>query len=431
MRLLAVASLLACDGAVDARRVNVRLVLPSAPDPLAAVERLSFSADHPDFGRTEVPFDAGEGRLELPPIEPGEGWTFELMGSAPGLVVARGRTCAVAIPRTGDLPEPPLLFSLMPYFSRVGAPAAARDSAALLPLASGDALLLGGAAVDPERFRRDAAAFEPAAGPSGSLAATALDDDTLLVVDTDGRAWRLGEDGGATRAGSASAREGAALAPLGDGAILVGGERDGEVLDQTLLWDRGGDFSPGPRLAVARRDATATAVPGVVVVAGGLGADGAPIAALEQTDGDGASFVADAEWKLAQARWSHTATAVGQTVLIVGGLGADGEALRTAEIVRPVEMIVEPAEAFPTARARHTATPVQGGRRVLVAGGAGADGAPIADAFLYDEIFRVLPTDSLQTPRAGHAATELCDGLVLLAGGGDGAEIYNPAPVAP
>ncbi|MEK6607484.1 MAG: kelch repeat-containing protein [Myxococcota bacterium] len=417
------------DGGAQPRSIALRLVLPVAPDPMAVVERLSLSADQPEFGRVAASFDADADRLELPAIAPGEGWTFELAGHAGGAVIALGRTCPVDVPAAGEIPEIALPFALVRRFSAVGAPAHERAAATLLPLEGGDLLVLGGAPA--ERYRRDLAGFEPAQGPDGALVAAPLRDGAYLVVGEVGEAWMLAADGEASPLGAVEPRAGSALAPLDDGrALLVGGvDADGALRADTLVFDPSRrEFLPGPALVASRRGATATAAPGGALVVGGVGMKGA-VVLVERVDAGGAEAIGT----LAHGRAEHTATVVGDALLVIGGRDADGVALASVERVRPNEGRVEAVEPLPMPRFGHTATALSDGR-VLVAGGFEAGGTPIDRALLWDQAEEgFLPTDRLLRARGGHAAVVACDGSVLFVGGvgmgADRGEIYEPAPL--
>ncbi|MCK2239051.1 MULTISPECIES: kelch repeat-containing protein [unclassified Crossiella] len=106
-------------------------------------------------------------------------------------------------------------------------------------------------------------------------------------------------------------------------------------------------------------------------------------------------------------------------VLLVGGTGADGVPVAEAAVFDPAADAWLPAKPLSTARVQHTTTLLATGR-VLVAGGLDSTGKALKSAELYDPIsgsWTTLP--AMQGARAGHTATALPDGSALITGGRD------------
>lgn len=233
-----------------------------------------------------------------------------------------------------------------------------------------------------------------------------------------------------------SARFGHSATRLFGGNVLVGGGvgRGGSPLASAELYDVGKRrWRRTASLSTARSLHTATLLSGIprlcglvcsqVVVAGGSGADGKPLVSAELYD------PATRAWKqirpLFTARSSHTATLLGNgKILVTGGMGPDGRPLASAELYDAKADAWSQTGSLATARTSHTAALLSNGK-VLVAGGRGPDGRPLASAELYDPMAGTWsPTGSLSTARASHTATPLGDATsgksdtrVLVAGG--------------
>lgn len=118
------------------------------------------------------------------------------------------------------------------------------------------------------------------------------------------------------------------------------------------------------------------------------------------------------------ARASHTATVLSSGLLLIaGGIGADGTALNTTELFDPGSATFTPGPLMNSAHATHTATTLQDGT-VLIAGGVDGTGGPTGVAEIYDPATNLFTqVGSLTYPRQGHCATLLNDGTVILIGG--------------
>lgn len=202
-----------------------------------------------------------------------------------------------------------------------------------------------------------------------------------------------------------------------------------------------GPLSQARSLNVARASDTSTRLfGGKVLVAGGKGAGGT-LASAELFNPNNGTWVATGS--LSTARASQTATLISNRppvcgtscgdVLVAGGIGANGEPLASAELFNPVTGRWTPTGALTDARSLHTATLLSTGR-ILVVGGVGANGQPLATAEVYNSSTGAwTETAPLATPRYSHTATILSNGNVLVAGGvgSNGqpltsAEVYDP-----
>ena len=208
---------------------------------------------------------------------------------------------------------------------------------------------------------------------------------------------------------------------------------DGTVLIKTFLVRQGGTVvDPLTGLLRARARHTATLLGGAAgaaaVIAGGRDAVG-PVDVIELYTPSGGFEPSGA---LLTPRFDHSATLLASgLVLVVGGTGADGQPVARAELIDPLQRSAHLAGVLRTPRAQHTATLLPSGR-VLITGGLGGDGAPTASVEIFDPTLGAagdfVAAQPLSSPRSGHAALPLCDGTLLLSGGGPGADLYTPAP---
>ncbi|WP_326732517.1 DUF6603 domain-containing protein [Streptomyces phaeochromogenes] len=218
------------------------------------------------------------------------------------------------------------------------------------------------------------------------------------------------------------------LMPLTNGRILLAGGTGptGAPLAATALFDPTADaWSPGPPLATGRRRHTTTALAdGRVLALGGRTAT-APLASAEVFDPAAGTWTPVAA-PMGTARYGHSATRLKDgRVLVAGGSGGrtgqeDG-ALASAELYDPATSTWAAVAPMTDARTGHRAV-LLGDDRVLVVGGALPTGRDRQSALAYCELYDPAtrtwtPTGSLAEARKGHQATALPDGRVLVTGG--------------
>jgi len=277
----------------------------------------------------------------------------------------------------------------------------------------------------------------PLADARSAHTATLLAKGQILVsggLGTDGKPLASAEifnpaSGSWTATGSlVNARSSHTSTLLSNGKVLVTGGLDvnGKPVSSAEIYDpTTSTWASTASLADARSSHTATplgdSVSGRsdprVLVTGGTGADGKPLASAELYDPGTGTW--SKTGSLAQARSSPAATVLPDgKALVTGGAGADGNPVASAELYDPATGVWTNTGPLAAARSSHTLTPLLGGR-VLAAGGLGADGKPLASAELYEPSLggRWAPTGSLQQARSAHTATLLADGRVLVAGG--------------
>jgi N-acetylneuraminic acid mutarotase len=248
---------------------------------------------------------------------------------------------------------------------------------------------------------------------------------------TSPKAWTVAGD-------LAEARSACHAERLTDGRVLIAGGTgisgkpiaSAEVYDPTSrLWSSAGTMT------AARSNETVTRLlDGHVLVAGG---DTAPfpfgeLKSAEVFDPQSGSWRETASMDAYRAL--HTATLLRDgRVLVCGGLGDDGASLATAEIYDPASESWTAARAMSEGRSIHTATLLADGR-VLVVGGTRNDTGPIATAEIYDPATDVWSsTGALPLGLYGHTATMLADGRVIVVGGStsqsaitDAGELFEP-----
>ncbi|MEU5261518.1 kelch repeat-containing protein [Amycolatopsis sp. NPDC021455] len=217
------------------------------------------------------------------------------------------------------------------------------------------------------------------------------------------------------------------LATLADGRVLLAGGTgpDGAPLAATALFDPTADaWSAGPSLATGRRGHTTTRLGnGRVLALGGRSRAGV-LASAEIFDPAAGAWAAAAA--MSTARHGHTATALPDgRILVTGGSGVrtgqeDG-ALASAELFQPATGTWTAAAPMGDARTGHQAVVLDDGR-VLVVGGAVPTGNGRDEALAHCELYdpdkdEWTPTGTLSQARKGHQATVLPTGRVLVTGG--------------
>jgi hypothetical protein len=190
-----------------------------------------------------------------------------------------------------------------------------------------------------------------------------------------------------------------------------------------------------PRVVIERRDQTTTLLwDGRVLVTGGRGRDGAPLASAEVYDPAAGEWSATGE--MGTPRYGHTASVlIDGRVLVTGGSGCrrnctEADAYATAEIYDPVSETWSQTTNMAASRQGHAAAVLADGR-VLVAGGRGIDGGSadpparfppsLRSSELYDpRTGHWSPLPPMHRGRAGQHSLALWDGRVVMAGGYEG-----------
>jgi hypothetical protein len=416
--------------------------------------------------------------LVLSDVPFGSDLIVHLSGTAAGVEIAYGRTCAVDVARDALDLAPHLYFSrIVRWGSPAGAMPAApeRTGGHAYTLPDGRAAFLGGdrdaiEIFDPVTTGAFASLEPRTLVRAGALLVPFATGQAIIVggVDEDGAPVPVIEIVDPTAASAARQREtvdgpaltGHAGVLLVDGSVIVaGGVTAGAV--SGVAWrfrvGAGGvldapEALPAP-MTQARSHHTMTRLGGelgadVLIVGGRDGADPAgPVGQAELYRPLREAFEPIAGAELARPRWGHAAVRMpGGFVLVLGGVGPDpapgaGGApvpVSEMELYDPVQGTFAPAGTLPAGAGLTdmTVTPLPDGR-VLLAGGRDAAGA-IVDTVLIarldpiDGAVDLSPSDRLSVPRAGHSAVSLCDGTILIAGGTEDAapaERYNPPSI--
>ena len=243
----------------------------------------------------------------------------------------------------------------------------------------------------------------------------------------------------------AVARAGAASVLLQDGRTLItGGVSASGALASVEIFDTTGNFCAAPlcvppaSMNFARSKHTATVLQdGRVLVAGGIGGGGTPVASAEIYDPAANTWTVTGS--LLMARSGQTASLLQNGAVLIAGGDSSGVAQSSLEIYDPTSgAFAFTVGALSSPRESHAAAVLQDGRVLFVGGNNGkqqtAPTAVLATSDIYDpttESVAVGPT--LSTPRQGPSATAQLDGKVFVAGGNNGsadlasAEVYDPA----
>jgi len=289
----------------------------------------------------------------------------------------------------------------------------------------------------------------------GRVLVTGISSDGLGVGNVDiydpANGWSLGPN-------LATERRGAVAAALpGGGALIAGGAVNfqgdtigpGPLATAVTYKPATGTWVTSPNMAVARGEATATALPdGRVLVTGGydwqvIQLTDPPRQAAKFLPQSGSQFFnpTSSAWtaapSLAQGRFAHSAALLtGGRVLVVGGADQMNpeRLLDSAELFDPAAGRWLSAGSISAPRKQFTLTALADGR-ALVAGGLAADGSTVLrSTLIYDPTTNQwVPGPDLTNARTGHAAAILTDGRVLVTGGADQAgrlassELFDPS----
>jgi hypothetical protein len=238
----------------------------------------------------------------------------------------------------------------------------------------------------------------------------------------------------------AEARANAAAAALPDGSVLVTGGDGlaGSPLASAELFSLDGSFASLAPMSFPRSRHVAVALKdGRVLVAGGNGADGNASNSAEIFDPNSGAW--QAAGAMLEPRAGATATRLSDGKVLIAGGENNGAASMTLELFDPASDSFVPAGVMSSARQDHAAALLAGNAtletadKVLLAGG--SDGtAALASTEIWDAASgAVVPGPSLSVARSGLSATTLLDGSVLLAGGAGASgelgltEVFDPA----
>jgi hypothetical protein len=260
--------------------------------------------------------------------------------------------------------------------------------------------------------------------PNGSvLVAGGMDGaaylDTAVIYDVAGGLWT---SAASTMPGGARSSPAAVVLPSGK-ALVAGGSDASQGFKVADLYDpaTGLFAATGPMVPPGRSDGhqLVTLNNGLVLAIGGdLGIAGTaevyyPIDPPYPTAGF------EPGPTLATARRQHTATRLADgKVLVAGGYDNSGAALNTAELCDAVAgACAALVNTMTSVRARHTATLLPSGKVLLVGGWIDGTSQTVT-AELYDPATRSFTaTGSMAGPRISHTATLLPSGDVLVLGG--------------
>ena len=206
-----------------------------------------------------------------------------------------------------------------------------------------------------------------------------------------------------------------ASASLTDGRVLVAGGSVQVAHAAVQVYDpKTRAFAMVGSLAEARAQATASLlVTGQVLVAGGQGTDGNPLASTEVCSPEGAC-VAGPDMHV--ARYGHTATVLPSgRVAVVGGVSPTGFP-PPVEVLDPATSLSKKLAAAPDRIGHQTLLLPDG--RLLITGGRSLDGSVPGQADIIDPASGTTASDgSIGAGRDQSAAALLFDGRVLVLGG--------------
>jgi hypothetical protein len=227
-----------------------------------------------------------------------------------------------------------------------------------------------------------------------------------------------------------------------DGKVLIAGGftepgQKSPTASAELFDPAAGTFAPAAPMTEARAGHTATSISagagaGSVLIAGGIGSGGAPLASAETFDGSAGVFAGAPS--MSSARNGHSATFLDPSivkgpmsgkVLVAGGTNGTNE-ISAAEIFDPATAAFSDAGAMTTARSGHTATLLATGE-VLIAGGEGNSKLLVSAEVFSPASGAFAATTNMSAAHVGADAAMLGSGRVLIAGGRSVyAETYSP-----
>jgi hypothetical protein len=180
---------------------------------------------------------------------------------------------------------------------------------------------------------------------------------------------------------------------LAEGKIYVvaGGTTDAIRFDPTA--GTGGAWQALPPLSEPRAGAVAVACGATVVVVSGRGADGRPVAGLEQIDGSAATPTAWVQVALPFARADMAVVAEGGKVYLFGGIDKDDRASDEGWVYDPIAGTVTPAAGLGAARYGASAF-AAAGKIHVIGGKESPGGAILASEDIYD-----IATDTLASAK--------------------------------
>ena len=216
----------------------------------------------------------------------------------------------------------------------------------------------------------------------------------------------------------------------GDGRQPRGGR--GGRLASAEVYDPATDtWTPTGAPGMPRLHPTAVLLPGgLVLVVGGVDAQGHFLASAEVYDADQGTFSPVADMSTGRG-WPGAALLADGTVLVTGGGGLESALSASAERYQPLTRSWPPTGPMRQPRRAHTATLLPSGR-VLVAGGYHESSGILTRSELFNPATGLWEeTDVMNVDRYGHTATPLPDGTVLAVGGTSNrdpasAEFYTP-----
>ena len=425
----------------DAPLLDLTIVTPEGPDPLAQVDAVRVTLSNPREVQSTRVDNSSSFELELEVEVDSAVGIITLEGMAGKILAARGETpplilrpeeqqMSLLVARAGALS------TLRPRFS-----GAAAGMVSVLLVGKGVLLaggtdatgkaLAGAAVYDFFDHQLTSARPLPAARsgavavPCGNTCAVvALGGDATTLSSTisrfDGSVWKEYKDDGLD---PGTRRRDAGIATLSDGSYLVaGGSGLAGALDTLLRFDPG-DTNRAPgftvlgKRAVAARKHPAVAAGISSVVIGGGQAAGGPVFEVFYLSSSSSREVK----QTTPAALAGGAAAAGLSdgeAAFVGGRDSSGKLLRDAWIVDPTTLkVTHIKDALARGRADHQLFRV--GSQLVVLGGVVegglADRAEVLDAVTLKN----LGQPATQTPRSSHVVQRLGQRSLLMAGGLD------------